>query len=255
VPGQLVDLAGQRVDLAVEVCDQAQQDVQPRPRLGPQLELGEKGAAAGPEQLAVAVLDALTRDQRVHAVLQRGPHLREHEALAQQVAEIAQLARSDVGLRQQIGTQQLRQCARVNGVGLHPRRRDRLRAQRMRQMQLAALGLEQLGQPLPPVGGLEREPVVVAQLAEQLAEALGVVDQPPRQQLLAALVNHRDMRALAMQVNPDVHHAWASFGPGTQRAPGGIARRAPGRWRPAHSWHQVVWTLGVVGGILEVGCG
>jgi hypothetical protein len=28
------------------------------------------------------------------------------------------------------------------------------------------------------------------------------------------------VRTLAMQVDPDVHHAWASFGPGTQRAPG-----------------------------------
>jgi hypothetical protein len=28
------------------------------------------------------------------------------------------------------------------------------------------------------------------------------------------------VRALAMQVDPDVNHAWASFGPGTQCAPG-----------------------------------
>jgi hypothetical protein len=28
------------------------------------------------------------------------------------------------------------------------------------------------------------------------------------------------MGALAVQVDADVNHAWASFGPGTQRAPG-----------------------------------
>lgn len=168
----------------------------------------------------MAVLDALARDQRVHAVLQRAAHVREHEALAQQVPQVTQLARRDVGLRQQVGAQQLRQRARIDGVGLHARRRDRLRAQRMRQVQLAPLGLEQLREPLPAVGRLQREASVLTELAEQFTEALGVVDQPAREQLLAGLVDDRDVRALAVQLDSDVNHAWASFGPGTQHAPG-----------------------------------
>jgi len=203
VLGEPVDLGGERVDLAVEVRDQAQQHVQARSWLGAQLEFDQKGAATGAEQLAVAVLDPLPRDQRVDAVLQRGPHLREHKPLAQQIAQIAQLTRSDVGLRQQIGAQQLRQRARIDRVGLHPRRSDRLRAQRMREMQLAALALQQLRQPLPTVGRLERELRVRTQLAQQLAEAIRVVDEPAREHLLAVLVDRCDVRALAMQVNPD----------------------------------------------------
>ena len=104
---------------------------------------------------------------------QRGPHLREHEALAQQVAQVTQLARGDVGLREQIGAQQLRQRARIDGIGLHPCRRDRLRPQRMREVKLATLALEQLGQPLPAIGRLKREPGVLTELAEQLPEARG----------------------------------------------------------------------------------
>jgi hypothetical protein len=80
--------------------------------------------------------------------------------------------------------------------------------------------LEQLGQPLPAVGRLQREPRLLTQFAEQLAESLGIVDEPAREQLLAALVDDRDMRALAVQVDSDVNHAWASFARGTQCAPG-----------------------------------
>jgi hypothetical protein len=90
----------------------------------------------------------------------------------------------------------------------------------MREMQLAALALEQLRQPLPAVGRLQHEASLLTELAEQRPEALRVVDQPPREQLPAALVDDRHVRAPAMQIDSDVNHAWASFGPGTQRAPG-----------------------------------
>jgi hypothetical protein len=178
---------------AVEVADQAQQDIQALTRFRAQVELGQKRAPAGAEQLRVAVLNALARDQRMHAVLQGGSHLGEHEPLAQQVAQVAQVAWGDVGLGQQIGAQQLRERARVDRVGLDPRGRDRLRAQRVRQMQLAALMLEQLCQPLPAIRRLQRELGLLTELAQQLAEALAVVDQPTRQQLVAVLVDDRDV--------------------------------------------------------------
>jgi hypothetical protein len=90
----------------------------------------------------------------------------------------------------------------------------------MRQMQLAALILEQLGQPLPAIGRFQREPGVLAELGQQPAKHLRIVREPPRQSLAAVLLDNGDMRALAMQVDPDVHHARASLGPGTQHAPG-----------------------------------
>jgi hypothetical protein len=59
VPGAPVDLARERVDLAVKVADQPQQRLQPRARVGAQLELVEKPAAAGTEQVGMRALDSL----------------------------------------------------------------------------------------------------------------------------------------------------------------------------------------------------
>jgi hypothetical protein len=49
--------------------------------------------------------------------------------------------------------------------------------------------LEQLGQPLPAIGRLERKLGLLAEPAEQLAEALTIVDQPAREQLSAVLIH------------------------------------------------------------------
>jgi len=124
------------------------------------------------------VRDALTRDQRVHAVLQRGAHLRQHHALAQQVAQVAQLARRHISLGQQVGAQQMRQRARVDRVGLDARRGDRLGPQRVREVQLVARVLEQLGQPLPAVGRLDGDPRLTREATKQLEEDVRVVGDP-----------------------------------------------------------------------------
>jgi hypothetical protein len=111
------------------------------------------------------------------------------------------------------------QRADVDGVGLNPRGGDRLRPQRMGQVQLVAGLLEQVGQPLPAVGRLERDLGFAVDPRQQLEEHLRVVDDPARQKLTAALVNHGDVRALAMQVDADRIHLWASSDPGNQCAP------------------------------------
>jgi hypothetical protein len=71
-----VDLLRQRVDLAIEVCDQAQQHLEPPAWLWAQRHPIEGRVSGTSEQIGVPVPDALTRDQRVHAVLERGAHLR-----------------------------------------------------------------------------------------------------------------------------------------------------------------------------------
>ena len=123
---QPVDFCGQRVDLAIEVANQAQQQLEPVARLWAQRQLLEGHLAGAPEQIGMVVSDALTREQRMHPVLQRGAHLRQHHALAQQVAQIAQVARRDISLGQQVSAQQMGQRARVDRVSLDPRRGDRL---------------------------------------------------------------------------------------------------------------------------------
>jgi hypothetical protein len=102
---------------------------------------------------------------------------------------------------------------RVDSVRLHARGGDRSRAQRVREVDLVAGVLEQLCQPLPAVGRLDGDPRLALQAGEQLEERLAVVDDPPRQRQLALPVDHRDLRAVAVQANPDRIHVWASFGP------------------------------------------
>jgi hypothetical protein len=54
--------------------------------------------------------------------------------MTQQLAQVTQLARGDVGLGQHPGAQQLRERARVDGVGLDPGGGDRARAERVREV-------------------------------------------------------------------------------------------------------------------------
>src|SRR5262249_61586556 len=116
-----------QLDLAVEVVDQAEQAVEaPTCRLA-QRQRGEIAAAALTEEVGVLVLDSLAGEQRVHAVLERRTHPCQHDPVAQQIAQITQLARGDVRLRKQVATEQMRKRARVNRVALHPRRAARLR--------------------------------------------------------------------------------------------------------------------------------
>jgi hypothetical protein len=68
----------------------------------------------------------------------------------------------------------------------------------MRQVQLVAVVLEQVGQPLTAVGRLERDLGLAVELAEQRHERVGVVDDPAREQLAAMLVERRDVRPLAV---------------------------------------------------------
>jgi hypothetical protein len=161
----------------------------------------------------VGALDALPGDQGVDAVLERRAHLGEHDPLTQQVALVAQLPRRHIRLGQQVGAQQMRQCARVDGVGLHPRGGDRLGPERVGQVQLVAVVLEQVGEPLPAVGRLERDLGLAVEPAEQRHERVGVVGDPAREQLAAVLVERRHVRALAMQVDADRIHPRASFDP------------------------------------------
>jgi hypothetical protein len=85
--GALVDLARGRGDLAVEVADQREQAVEPSTRRVGQLEAGEVLTAGGAEQVGVLGQDALLREQRVHAVLDRGAQMHERRPVAEQIAQ------------------------------------------------------------------------------------------------------------------------------------------------------------------------
>ena len=93
----------------------------------PQRQLREEATAALTEEIGVFGLDALASKQGVDAILERRAHSRQHDSVAKQFPQVAQLARSDVRLRQQIGAEQVRERARVDRVRLHSRCGDRFR--------------------------------------------------------------------------------------------------------------------------------
>src|SRR5215216_3394157 len=82
----------------------------------------------------------------------------------------------------------------------------------MREVQLVACVLEQIGQPFPAVGRLERDPGLL-ELAEQVEKRCRIVDDPARDQLASLLAEDGDLRALAVEVDTDVDHVGASFVP------------------------------------------
>jgi hypothetical protein len=154
----------------------------------------------------MTVRDPLAGKQRVDAVLERRAHPRQDNAVAEQITQVTQLTRSDIRLRQQVGAEQVGKRARVDRVRLHARSRDRLRAQRMRETQLVPLLLEQIGEPFPAVGRLERDLQLAAQLSKDRLQRLRLVDHPAREQLRPGLVERGDLRALAMEIDADVDH-------------------------------------------------
>jgi hypothetical protein len=77
-------------DLLVEIGEQAQEAIEPPPPVLAQLEPREERPARLAEQVGVGVL-AMLCEQRMDAVLERGAQLGQDHALAQEVAQVAQL--------------------------------------------------------------------------------------------------------------------------------------------------------------------
>jgi hypothetical protein len=121
-------------------------------------------------------------------------------------SQLAQLSRDHVRLGEQTGAQKVRERAGVDGIRLHPPGGDRLRVPRMGQVQLDPLRLEQVRDPLPAEGGLERNPPLPTQLREDRAQHLRVVRHPAREQLQTLLVESRNMRGPTVKVDADVDH-------------------------------------------------
>jgi hypothetical protein len=72
--------------------------------------------------------------------------------------------------------------------------------------------LQQLDQPAPAVGGLERHWGAGGQIADQLQDRLHPVDHVPVDLHLTVLGDHRHLGTLAMHVDSDVdRHRRASF--------------------------------------------
>jgi hypothetical protein len=74
----------------------------------------------------------------------------------------------------------------------------------MDQMRLQLQLLQQLDQPAPPVGGLERHRGTRRQRAKDRHQLSRIVGNVAVALLVAGVIQHRDLGALAMHVHPEV---------------------------------------------------
>jgi hypothetical protein len=131
--------------------------------------------------------------------------------VAQQAAEVSDLPGGDPRLRQEVGAQQLGEDPGVDLVVLQASMGDRLAGRGMHQVRLQLALLQQVSQPSPPVGRLEGDPRAGLQLVENSSQVLGAVLVVVVRELGSCLVQHGDLAPLAVHIDSDVNHLWASL--------------------------------------------
>jgi hypothetical protein len=163
---------------------------------------------------------------RVDPVAQLGPEADQADPVPQQRAELPHLRRRDPRFGQQVGAQQLRQDRGVDFVVLQPGRGDGLAPQRVHQVRVEAVVLQQLGQPAPAERGPGRHRRPGGQIADQPQHRRGSVDHVLVQLHLAVLSDYRHLVALAVHVYADVDRHCRVSSPELVLSPGASCYRA-----------------------------
>ena len=193
---------------------------------GGQVQLGQP-AAARPGPVAGGPVIAVVGGDRVDPVAQLGAEPDQAGPVPQQRPELAHLRRRDPRLGQQVRAQQLRQDRGVDLVVLQPRRGDRLAPQRVHQVRLEAVVLEQL-RPASPSRTRPRTPPACPAGRSPISRSIG--SEPFTTFRLSCTfpssVDHRHLGALAVHVDTDVdRHCRVSF-PELVLSPGASRYRA-----------------------------
>jgi hypothetical protein len=144
IGAHVLELAGDRVDLAVELIDQheARFDVI-QPGLG-HLEAREQLTAGDTEQVGDRARLAERDQSRVDAVLEARAMTHQVQAKARELALTAHLRVGQPDRRHQVTKRELGQHARVDLVGLARQRREPLHALRVGDQYVPALRLERV---------------------------------------------------------------------------------------------------------------
>jgi hypothetical protein len=121
--------------------------------------------------------------------------------VTQQLSQITEFGGA-IRLWEHPGSQQVRERLGVDRVGLHPGGGDRPGPERVREMNVVAGVLEQLGEPLPAIGRLKRD-MRSAGVAKQLSDRLASSRDALGDGQLSVLVDDRDLRSAAVQVDAD----------------------------------------------------
>ena len=184
--------------------DQRQVVLDRLPRDGREIERGEPGPAPPAPAPGRAVMTVVGQ-HGVDPVPQQRPQPHQLGAVPQQRPQLPHRRRRDPRLRQQVRAQQLCQDRGIDLVVLQPGRGDRLALQRVHQVRVEAVVLEQLQQPPPAERGLERRGRPRRQAADHPQDRLGPVRHVPVRQHLATRIDDCHLRTLAVHVDPDVN--------------------------------------------------
>ena len=202
-PGALADLGAGPADRDLQRVDHGQVVLDHLPRHRRERQRGEPAPAGPAPAPGRPVLTVISQD-RADPVPQQRPQPHQLRPVPQQRPQLPHRRRRDPRLRQQVRTQQLREDRGVDFVVLQPGRGDRLALQRMHQVRVEAVVLEQPDQPPPTVSGLGRCGRARRQAADHAQDRLHPVRHVPVGEYLATRVDDCHLRALAVDVDPDV---------------------------------------------------
>jgi hypothetical protein len=189
--------ARQSVTISREAAGRSSSASQPRPGPGP--------VAGGPVIAAVG-------GDRVDPVALLGAEPDQAGPVPQQRAQLTHLRRGELRLGQQVRAEQLRQDRGAGLVVLQPRRSDRLAPQRVHQVRVEAVVLQQPDQPAPAERGLKRHRRPRRQIADQPQHRLRSAAHVLVQLHFAVLGDYRHLGPLAVHVDTDVNrHCRVSF--------------------------------------------
>ena len=140
----------------------------------------------------------------MHLAAQPGPQRDELGAMTHQLPELPRRRRCDPRFGQASHPQQVREMRGVATVVLDPLMLIHPHTQRVREADVRAGVLESVDEPIPAIGGFDRDLRIRARLRDLERDRDRIVVQVHRTDDLAGFVHPHDRAATTMQINPDV---------------------------------------------------
>ena len=135
--------------------------------------------------------------------LGRGAQRHQLGSVADQLSQFSHLRRGHPGLGQIVAAQPVGQLGGVLHVVFHPASVP-VQTQRMDQMHPGALGLEQVGRPIPAVTSLQGHLGIGARFRHRHRQGHRIVVDLGQAHHLAGVVHPNDHRPAAVQVDTDI---------------------------------------------------
>ncbi len=167
--------------------------------------LPEVGCTLREPALARGRLQVAAREHRLQTIADHAAEPDELDAMADEFARLAQGGRRDPDSGQEIAAQQEREALGVDAVVLEAGGGDRLRLFRIREHGLVPEFFEEIDEPPPGPRGFDRDGGVRREVSKELLKSRGIIGEPVLHDF-SVLAQHRDLRAVFVQVDAHVYH-------------------------------------------------